>query len=32
MMLFAIKDGLAYELAPCSDDTFQAIDEDIMQL
>ncbi len=31
-MLFAIKDGLAYELAPSNDDAFRAIDEDIMQL
>lgn len=32
MMLFATKDGLAYELAVSNDDAFQAIDEDIMRL
>jgi len=31
-MLFAIQDGLAYELIPCSDAAMLAIDEDIMQL
>lgn len=31
-MLFAIKDGLAYELIPCSDTAMLAIDEDLQQL
>jgi hypothetical protein len=31
-MLFAINDGLAYELVPCSDDAILSIDEDIMNL
>ncbi len=31
-MLFAVQDGLAYELVPCSDAAMLAIDEDLMSL
>lgn len=31
-MVFAIKQGLAYEFIPCSDATILALDEEIMNL
>lgn len=31
-MLFAIKDGLAYEFVPCNDSAILAVDEDILNL
>lgn len=31
-MLFAMKDGLAYELIPCSDSAILTVDEDLFNL